>query len=179
MKRLVLIFMLMLGALLSSAQEVRRFSPSWTFQVPGATKAELEERAYKFRVYAWLNLNMPERYMWDTRHETTWLLEIMRQNPELGKLNSLISTFVAITPKDGEYTVSIEKLNVTAYNGVFRISDQIIVPEDDSEYCNNKKVFKVIQDAKTFAVQQVENLLPLIREKMETQEIQFNLVQAD
>ena len=50
MKRLVLILMLMLGALLSSAQEVRRFSPSWTFQVPGATKAELEERAYKLRM---------------------------------------------------------------------------------------------------------------------------------
>jgi len=178
MKRLVLIFMLMLGALLSSAQEVRRFSPSWTFQVPGATKAELEERAYKLRMQLDKEVGMAEMPMYDTRHRTIWILS-MRQSPELGRLNSIIHTYIAFLPENGSYTVNIELLKVTAYNGVFRISDQIIVPEDDSEYRNNKKVFKVIQDAKTFAVQQVENLLPLIREKMETQEIQFNLVQAD
>lgn len=177
MKRLVLIFMLMLGALLSSAQEVRRFSPSWTFQVPGATKAELEERAYKLRMQLDKEVGMAEMYMYDTRHYTIWILST-RHTPELGQLHSLISTYIAFLPEDGSYTVNIELLNITAYNGVFRISDDINVPEDDSEYCNNKKVFKVIQDAKTFAVQQVENLLPLIREKMETQEIQFNLVQA-
>ena len=178
MKRLALILILITSSLIASGQELERFSPSWTFEVPGATKAELEERAYRFRILAKTELDMPDFPMRDSKHRATWVLTF-RHPKELGRLNSLISNYITVIPEEGEYTVRIEKLNVTAYNGVFRISEDIDVKEDDGEYYNDKRVLKVIQDAKAFAIQQVEELLPLIREKMETREINFNLEQVD
>ena len=178
MKRLALILIFAIFPLFASGQELERFSPSWTFKVPGATKAELEERARTFRMHAWLKMEMPERYMWDTKHESNWILTL-EHKLESGKLNSIVNTFFVILPDEGKYTVSIEKLEVTAYNGNFRISERFIVAEDDGEYYKDKKIFAIVQDAKVFATRQVEELLSLIREKMETQDIQFELVQVN
>ncbi|MBQ7422300.1 MAG: hypothetical protein IJV27_09200 [Prevotella sp.] len=178
MKRLVLILIYAIFPLFASGQELERFSPSWTFEVPGTTKAELKERARAFRMHAWLKMEMPERYMWDTKHESNWILTLDHKL-ESGKLNSIINTFFVILPDEGEYTVNIEKLEITAYNGNFRISDRFIVSEDDEEYYSDKRILSIVQDAKVFATRQVEELLSLIREKMETQDIQFELVQVN
>lgn len=178
MKRLVLILIYAIFPLFASGQELERFSPSWTFEVPGTTKAELEERAYAFRMRAEKEVGMTEMPMYDTKHRTLWILS-SRHTPELGRLHSLISTYVAVLCEDGRYTVEIEKLEATAYNGAFRISDDLVITEDESAFFSNKKVLRIIRDAKVFAIQQVEDLLPLIREKMETQDIQFELVQVN
>lgn len=161
----------------SWGQNSWRFTISETFKVPGASKSELEERAASFRRFASAELDMPDRYMWDTHRLTSWIL-CTKDVSGPGRLSSIINLFIVILPGNGEYTIKIEKLVVTAFKGAFRISDEMTVREDESTY-KDKRILRIVQDAKQFSSEQMTKLIPLIREKMDAPEVEFELVPID
>jgi hypothetical protein len=152
-----------------------RFSPSYTFDAPAFSKADLASRAWDYRRFAYGEYHALDFFQFDTKHTTS-----MFSYPEYtatvnGKgIHAIIEMYLYIKPEQGRYTVIAERCDASVWSGNRLILDNEILRADDSIY-RNKLIKAAVTQIKTFIQEQFDGLIPKIREIMENPIDRFQL----
>ena len=175
MRRIILLLVVLVWVSPMYGQYAWRFSPSYTFDAPAFSKADLVSRADDYRRYAEFQLNAPDIYQYDTKHHTSWFM-FSDWKSKAGKkeIRAIVQFYVTILPDQGKYKVYVERTNVTLRSGMKILLDSEILRADDSVY-QDKLTKSAVTQVKAFIQEQFDSLIPKIREIMENPIDRFQL----
>ena len=166
MRRIILLLAVLVWVCPLYGQYAWRFSPSYTFDAPAFSKADLASRADDYRRYAEFQLNAPDIYQFDTKHHTSWFLSDFHLKVSGKDVYVIVEYYVTILPEQGRYTVFVEKAELFARAGMRILLDNEILRSDDSVY-RDKLTKKAVKMIETYIQEQFDGLIPKIREIME------------
>lgn len=174
MRRIILLLAVLVWVCPLYGQYAWRFSPSYTFDAPAFSKADLASRADDYRRYAEFQLNAPDIYQYDTKHHTSWYLYSEEFSVNKKKVGIIIHMYVAILPENGKYTAIVERCEASARIGRKAIFEFEILRSDDTVY-KDRMTKAAVSQIKAFVNEQFDSLIPKIREIMENPIDRFQL----
>lgn len=179
MKRLILILATFLLAFTGRAQRVEMFHLEQGFEEPGVSKQILTRRATNWYVKARKEYHTV--YEYDEKGRGIALEFVYYKVPAGAAYRDVSIRFrIMVTPEDGWYNITLDRLSVTCYKGrktVF-IEDQI--PAGEGHYPDDrlqKDRLYIESVAREFAKARFDELIPFTRHYMGFDEPDFQMMQ--